>query len=161
MLFYGLWFGETKPSIQTFCQPLYKELKMLECQGINLDLCGKCQVVKAFLISLTADLPAKSTIMNMVPFNASYSCVKCLQKGHNFRTQNRGNVHSFTYQTVDPCGPERTKEGILKDSLEASEKGFVVHGIKGPSFLMNVSSFDCVRGVGIDYMHCILLGITK
>lgn len=34
-------------------------------------------------------------------------------------------------------------------------------GIKGPSWLSTLESFDVVNGVSPDYMHCALLGVTK
>ncbi len=33
--------------------------------------------------------------------------------------------------------------------------------MKGPSGLSNVPKFDLVRGVAVDYMHCVLLGVTR
>ena len=48
----------------------------------------------------------------MVQFNGAYSCVKCLQRGENFCTQNGGNIHIFPYQELDPKRPERTKEDV-------------------------------------------------
>jgi hypothetical protein len=36
-----------------------------------------------------------------------------------------------------------------------------VHGIKGPSFLMGLKCYDYVKSTCNDYMHCVLLGMTK
>ena len=33
--------------------------------------------------------------------------------------------------------------------------------MKGPSTLSIVPKFDLVRGVAMDYMHCVLLGVTR
>lgn len=36
-----------------------------------------------------------------------------------------------------------------------------VKGVKGPSWLFCLKSFDFIKGFSPDYMHCILLGTTK
>ena len=36
-----------------------------------------------------------------------------------------------------------------------------VKGVKGPSWLSCLKSFDIVKGMSPDYMHCALLGVTK
>lgn len=33
--------------------------------------------------------------------------------------------------------------------------------MKGPSWLDTVPGFDFVRGTTVDYMHCVLLGVTR
>ena len=37
----------------------------------------------------------------------------------------------------------------------------VVCGIKGESILQVLPSFDVVKGVPVDYMHCVLLGLVR
>ena len=36
-----------------------------------------------------------------------------------------------------------------------------LYGVKGPSWLSTVPNFDLVQGVAVDYMHCVLLGVTR
>ena len=36
-----------------------------------------------------------------------------------------------------------------------------VKGVKGPSWLSCLKSFDFVKGFSVEYMHCALLGVTK
>lgn len=36
-----------------------------------------------------------------------------------------------------------------------------VKGVKGMTWSMLTPGFDIIHGVAIDYMHCVLLGITK
>lgn len=50
---------------------------------------------------------------------------------------------------------------MKRDMEWALEYGTVVNGVKGPSPLLNLPHFDMVRGQTIDYMHCLLLGVTK
>ena len=34
-------------------------------------------------------------------------------------------------------------------------------GIKGPSWLSLLPGFDIIKGMSVDYMHCVLLGVTR
>ena len=160
MILCGLWFGDTKPFMPNFTEPLLKSLDVLE-KGITVSVNNVTEICCGFLLSLTADLPAKSAIMNTIQFNGKYSCFKCLQKGKTYKSAKGGNIHVFPYDESDPIGPKRTKEICIRSGHEAYCTGSTVNGIKGPSFLMAVQSFDFVKSVSVDYMHCILQGITK
>lgn len=76
----------------------------------------------------------------------------------------------FPYQGPEEGGPKepkRTAETVMNHAKEViirqtnGEKISHVQGIKGASWLMLLPEFDCVSGVVIDYMHGILLGVTK
>lgn len=47
-----------------------------------------------------------------------------------------------------------------KEVISSSSKDPVC-GVKGASALMLLPDFDLIRGTSIDYMHCVLLGVTK
>ncbi len=34
-----------------------------------------------------------------------------------------------------------------------------VHGVKGPTWLSKVQSFGVILGMGVNYMHLVLLGV--
>lgn len=158
----GLWFGRTKPFMPTFCDVLHKSLMNLENNGVEVSIeNGETGICKLFLICLSADIPAKSSIMNMNQHNGDSSCIKCLQPGQNVRTVSGGNVRVFPYKEEDPTGPKRNHMDCLKNANTALETGKTVAGIKGPSFLMLCSSFDYVKGTAIDYMHSVLLGVIR
>lgn len=38
---------------------------------------------------------------------------------------------------------------------------FQVFGVKGPSWLQTIPQFDIIKGTSFDYMHCVLLGVTR
>lgn len=56
---------------------------------------------------------------------------------------------------------ERTSAGVFRDMKLAAELGVPVNGMNGLSPLVNMKNFDVVRGQAVDYMHCILLGVTR
>lgn len=161
MLFCGLWYSDTKPFMSMFSKPLHKSLKNLESQGIHMQVDDNEVICKCHLICITADLPAKSLLMNMNQFNGAYCCCYCLEKGNTFRTKKGGSVHIFPFNSDSPFGKSREHHNSINDAKEAVRTQSTINGIKGPSFLMCLESFDFVKGVTIDYMHGALLGITK
>jgi len=160
MVLAGLWFGDSKPLMSTFLKPIYQSLQELEGNGIDLTVGENIINVKAYLLCTAADLPAKSLLMNMNQFNGEYSCGKCLQKGQTFRTNKGGSVHIFPYKINDNI-EARTKTACIANAIKAREMKTTANGIKWPSFLMGLQSYDYVEGASIDYMHGVLLGVTK
>ena len=94
---------------------------------------------------------------NMLQFNGYYGFSHCKQSGK----QLTGKVHIYPYIHDNPLGPLWTNDEIESQSLEAVVTAKPVFGVKGPSWLCTVSSYNLVGGNVIDYMHCVLLGVTK
>lgn len=162
MILGGLWFGPQKPSVLSFTEPFLKSLKPLETDGVIIQSPdGTVSKTCVFVICGTADLPARSLMCNTVQYNGKYGCCKCLQPGETFKTSHRGHVHVFPFDVENPEGPPRTHEGILQDANTALNENKVINGIKGPTFLQRLKYYDLAAGVCIDYMHGVLLGVTK
>lgn len=51
--------------------------------------------------------------------------------------------------------------GIIQNGLSSMESGNVEKGIKGVSLLLGLDWYDMVYGMVPDYMHGLLLGVTK
>ena len=168
MLLSGLWFGEKKPAMWSFLKPFYKSFVDLE-QGVIFQVKNKGPVTcKAVLLGCTCDLPARCMICNAMQFNGASSCWKCLQEGKTAKVSQRGHTRVFPFMHHDPKGPQRTFDDTLmhaKDALQNQMSGktnqYAVHGIKGLSWLALIPRFNYVAGVGIDYMHGVLLGVQK
>lgn len=66
MIFAGLWFRDSKPSMLTFLEPLCGTLDKIEREGISLQFVGAQEpfICKAFTIAGTCDLPAKALVLN-------------------------------------------------------------------------------------------------
>lgn len=58
---------------------------------------------------------------------------------------------------------ERTDKSIKKQMVQAAENQYDndVKGVLGPSPLMNLKYFNIAYGMSPDYMHAVLLGVTK
>ncbi|MES9883288.1 MAG: DUF1258 domain-containing protein, partial [Sedimenticola sp.] len=111
MLLCGLWYGQNKPLIHLFCQPLHQAMMELE-KGVELKLTNgstsETVPVRVFLFCLSCDTPARSLMLNMNQHNGEFACPKCLQKGCNHRTSAGGNIRVFPYDTQLPGMPERS-----------------------------------------------------
>ena len=167
LLFAGMWFGEKKPAMWTFLKPFHKSLSELE-QGVNFTVNGIGNVTcQGVLLGGTCDLPARCLVCNAIQYNGASSCWKCLQQGKTVKTGKQGCVRAFPYQMEDPKGPQRTRAETEKHARHAlanqlnGKKDYIVHGIKGPSWFGLLKHFDYVAGIGIDYMHGVLLGVQQ
>lgn len=49
----------------------------------------------------------------------------------------------------------------MSDMKKAHDSGIHKRGVKGPSPLINLPAFDIVWSFSPDYMHCVLLGVTR
>lgn len=167
MIFMGLWFGEKKPAMWTFLKPFIHSLRSLE-NGVVMESPERGKFVcSGILLACMCDLPAHCLLCNSMQYNGENDCWKCLQAGQTVRTGVRGHSRAFLYQTNDPKGPKRTAENVKQDAMEATSRQqqgvarFVVNGVKGPLWFSLLEHFDLVRGMGIDYMHGVLLGVQK
>lgn len=66
-------------------------------------------------------------------------------------------MHAFPFQMEDPKGPTRTHKRFVEDAKLAFDSKSVVHGVKGPTYLSTLDSFDLVLGTGITCILCFLV----
>ena len=113
---------------------------------------------KALVLSGTCDVPAKSTALNMIGHNGFPYCE---QPGRSL-TVGSGCVHVYPYKTLNPDGPARTHSAFKKCAEEGYLRGERVKGINpAGSCLLTLPHYNIVHGMGIDYIHCILLNIVR
>ena len=100
-------------------------------------------------------------VYNITQYNGFHGCSHCLQSGETFKVGQRGKVHIYPYKQDNPTGPKCINEQLRQHNQEAVDTGKVVFGVKGPSWLAVIPSYNIVEGNVVDYMHCVLLGVTK
>jgi len=169
MIFAGCWFGDKKPTMATFLKPLYEELSfLLMDKGITVESSERGKFLcRAVLLAGSCDLPARCLVCNSLQFNGEYGCWKCFQQGRTEKIGIQGHTKIFPYVRDNPKGPLQNKQDTTKHSYEAlrnlqsGQKQYAVKGVKGPSWLLFLENFDVVVGMGIDYMHGVLLGVQK
>ena len=158
----GIWFGEHKPNMAYFLIPQLESIQFLKKTGINIEWSNKETVtVKGMLLCGTCDMPAKALVLNMMQYNGKYGCPVCLQEGKTVKTRARRHVHAFPFENKDPTGPLRSTSESKKHSSNAVQNENQSYGIKGPCALNIQDNMDSVGGTSVDYMHGVLLGVTK
>ena len=93
----------------------------------------------------------KAPAINMKQHNGVSGCPTCLHTGET-KHYTRVYLPGTDYL-------ERTHHSIVQAGREAERDGKAVDGIKGKSPLRGI--VDLVDGIPIDYMHCVLEGVTK
>ncbi|KAL1472501.1 hypothetical protein MTO96_022955 [Rhipicephalus appendiculatus] len=89
----------------------------------------------------------------MVQFNGLFGCPWCYSCAEFVAGAQR-------YTNTQP-GEERTARDVKEDMKLAAQAKDTVNGIKGPSPLCRLKHFDIVTGQAVEYMHCVLIGVTK
>lgn len=155
ILLNGLWFGDTKPAMNTFLKPFIEDCKNLETNGfINQD---EQEPRKVFAMVLSADSPARAIVRNCKQFNGKNGCDWCEFPGETIVNAPAPTPY-YPYR-----GPpkKRTKRKQMQYTLQSIRNSEVVKGVKGPSVTGILPTFDPVRGIAVDYMHCVCLGVMR
>ena len=134
-----------------FFEPLLSTFRTLKKNGVSFTTPGGKQTIKFEPRFGLFDLPAKAPILNMHQYNGNHGCSVCLHPGI-------WNGSRYYLPTEDSY-PARTTLSIRSAAEMARKEGSVIDGIKGDSVLTGY--VDLVNDVPIDYMHCILEGVTK
>ncbi|XP_048255342.1 uncharacterized protein LOC125381981 [Haliotis rufescens] len=160
MLLVGIWQGKGKPPFQPYIHLLSKQLNPLYEEGIQLSTTAEEWIpIKLSVVCGIFDLPAKAGILNMTYYNGTEACITCEEPGVVVQ---QGRGHSRCY----PFRPEHEKHPFRNDtdvrlSMERGTERRRSKGFKGKSGLLSLKGFDLVIGVVPDYMHGVLLGVTK
>lgn len=93
---------------------------------------------------LICDTPAKSYVLYLNSHMGYYSCTKCVQEG------------DMVHNTM--CFPELTNHKTTDTSFRNRTQP---EHHKGKSNFECLPNFNMIDNVPIDYMHCVLLGVTK
>lgn len=126
----------------------------------NLHICG-------ILLNAVFDSPARCLFQNMVQFNGFCGCPYCYAPGKSVQTSEGGHTLTYPFNYENPNGHHelRTHLSNTRDGEEAEQKKANgvgnIRGVKGLGFFNYLPNFDIVRGVSVDYMHCVLLAVMK
>lgn len=147
----GLYYGKHKPNFTDFLRPLGEEITELQTSGIAIEDQHLC----VFVTHASLDLPAKADVQNTVHHNGYYACMFCYHPGELIGTRVKYTYKPHQYR------PRTDKEMIqLMNEVHANKELKLKNGIKGISPTIIFKNFDQVWSFGIDYMHCVLLGVV-
>jgi len=159
VMMHTLWFGRFKPCVSTFLQPFVSEIIMLYNNGFHF-IHTATNVTHTFFVNATlciCDAPARAMVQNFTQFNGAFGCGFCTHPGQRIR-KGHGNVQIYP---MDQWYPLRTNKQSLKNATKATRMGKPIQGVKGASLLSLLPNFDIVQCLNVDYMHCVLLGVTR
>lgn len=160
LLLSGLYVGCSEPNLEMYLTPFVSEANILSSEGVQWVHNHKQVVSKVIPLCCVADSVARCKLMNFQSFHATYGCTFCYKE----------SVHSTKGQKYAIGEPAalRTDESLIEDLHQvylkrdlARDEDRVHRGVKGVSPLHKLSYFSMTKGFVVDYMHCILLGVTK
>jgi len=160
MLLVGIWQGKGKPPFKQYMNVFSEDMNDLYRNGVEVEMSKNniLNVKLAVLCGIT-DLPAKAEMLNMTYFNGAEACIFCEEPGKVVK-QGKGCARCFPYRIYEARYPSRNHHEVIAQMRTGTEKRRF-KGFKGISGLAILESYDIVKGTVPDYMHGILLGITK
>ena len=159
IIFVGIWQGKGKPPMNQFLGVFVQLVNSLYIDGVEIQVDGQLINVKLSVLCCVADLPAKAEILNMSYFNGPHACIKCEEPGKSVK-QGGGTAKCYPYKVQGTRSSQRTQESVLHNMRSGSNRSRS-KGFKGTSSLLNLQNYNIVTGTVPEYMHCVLLGVTK
>ncbi|XP_077498330.1 uncharacterized protein LOC144109415 [Amblyomma americanum] len=92
-------------------------------------------------------------MQHFTQFNGYYGCSWCLHPGKT--------IDGTVKYPVNCVVRDRSMEGTKKKMHRAVATGEVIKGLKGVTPLINLAYFDVIWSFSPDYMHCVLLGVSR
>ncbi|KAK8785102.1 hypothetical protein V5799_008534, partial [Amblyomma americanum] len=92
-------------------------------------------------------------MQHFTQFNGYYGCSWCLHPGKT--------IDGTVKYPVNCVVRDRSMEGTKKNMHRAVATGEVIKGLKGVTPLINLAYFDVIWSFSPDYMHCVLLGVSR
>lgn len=159
ILLVGIWQGKGKPPFKEFFRIFSQDMNSLFNDGVEVEIEDDTNNVRLALLCGIADLPAKAEILNMSYFNGSHACIKCEEPGMTVR-QGKGYARCFPYRVKETRYSDRIHEEVVMNMRIGTTKN-LSKGFKGVSGFQYLEGYNLVLGTVPDYMHGVLLGVTK
>ena len=145
----GVWVGPRKPLMKLLLNPLCLYLQQLSLLGVRITTSTGNFVFRAKLVM---GVFAKAAVLCAKQYNGEFGCSVCLHPGKRLSNNARVYLPDTTY-------PNRTHDQVIAEGKKAEECNSCENGIFGLSPFS--SSLDLVNSVPVDYMHCVLEGVTR
>lgn len=156
MLLAAVYVDKKHPLMNNFLRPLMNELRQLYQDGVSWKLPNGVEITSKIIVTMCCfDAPARSAVTRFVQYNGYFSCLYCYIEGKF--VSNKKVVFPVLHNSIKL----RTKSDIEANMYEASEIGQPVNGVKGISSLITLPLFDISKGVIIESMHAVYLGVVK
>ncbi|XP_035852374.1 uncharacterized protein LOC116059288 isoform X2 [Sander lucioperca] len=155
----GLWFGPKPPKMNTFLKPFIDECHDLAHNPFQWsDSNGTVHHSKVFSLICSSDAVARPLLRNCIQFNGEYGCDWCLHPGMMVK-KGSGYMRSYPYDEEKQVA--RSNDAFKNNATQAEKSGSPKKGVKGFSLLCELPLFDVVFGFVPEYLHSVLLGVSK
>lgn len=163
ILLVGLIYIDSERSLnfQSFFMPLLKEIRDIQrAGGFTIEREQKTICFRPFITHSCCDLPAKAMLQGMLRYNGYHACGYCHHPGVSVKNKNNDRKYC-RYVKRDTSDKLRNHDEVILSLAQiANGTKDEFDGLKSVSCMVAASEFDMVNGFGIDYMHCIAIGVT-
>lgn len=160
MILVGIWQGKGNPPFLQYLTAFGEEMCSLYHSGITITRGNESLNIKLGIFLGVVDLQAKGYVLNMTMHNGEYGCCTCEEPGKSVK-QGKGYARCYPYRERKKRFPFRNSEHIKYTVGPKATSEKRLKGICGISGLMSMPWFDVVLGIVPDYMHGVLMGVTK
>ena len=163
LLLAGICILKQEPSAKVmnmYMEQFMQETKSLRENGFEImDASGEVINIKLLPLCSSVDTVARPIIQNRMQYDSRQRCSWCYQFGEYHDTM-RYPVTEKNAQLCTDNSHRRDVKSVEKGTRQHKNVK-EVNGVKGASVLMTLLSFDMIWGFPVDYMHGVLLGVTK
>lgn len=147
----AFYYQDVKPDMLKYCEPFAEEVDHLQTHGFVF----RDEVFRIAITCVVLDLPTRASFQQITQYNGYFACPYCLHEGEY-------TTKGVRYTYHDEPDNIRLNEQILQIMRDISEEKLKLKdGILGISPAVSFDHFDMVKSFGLDYMHCVCLGVTK
>ena len=159
VLLQGLYFGNKKPTMNSYLKPFVDEMVELFNTGLAwTDSEGVEHITRCIAPLACVDSPARALLQNIKQFNGQFGCSFCEHPGV---VAKKGQGFTRVYPLEYPLPSLRSSDSIQHQGVTAEETRQAVRGVKGLSILQHLPCFDLALSFSPDYMHSVLLGVVR
>ena len=158
----GIWQGKGNPPFLGYLYTFAQEINKMNEEGCEVSFEPTLEKlkVKLHVVCATMDLQAKAYALNMSMHNGEYGCSTCEEPGKVVK-KGKGHMRCYPYRHMDQRAQERDHDTIVDEYASNASTKKRIRGICGISGLCAMPHLNIVRGIVPDYMHGVLLGVTK
>lgn len=147
-------YAHTKTDMCEFFKPFAEEMAELSTKGFLMN----DEYFQPIVTHAVFDLPARASFQRIKQYNGYYACGYCLHPGE---ATSVGTRYTYRAEKIEM----RTHEGMIKAlnnvNRHRNDVNFTDNGVYGISPAIAFEHFDLVDSMGIDYMHCVTIGVMK
>lgn len=159
MILAGIWQGKNAPPFMHYMAAFGEKIQTLYDTGFTIAPEGFEITIRFGVFLGTMDLQAKAYVLEMTMHNGEYGCLTCEEPGIVTK-QGKGYARCYPYRLPNDRKKLRQSDQIIEIGRQATTKKKIM-GISGVSGLVSMPSFDLVLGIVPEYMHGVLMGVTK